>query len=279
MAAMSPTLDSLFAGNHAVRQARIDTRGRSWTRANVGCPDVVSKPLVFRKPHQLRAGKMLENQTSGRSSDDVAEGVTAVAKAKGKRVALYLRVSTSEQTTHNQRRQLQAVAARHKWEVVGVFEDAGVSGAKGREHRPGLDAMMKVVARREVDMVAAWSVDRLGRSLIDLLGLLGELHSKGVDLFLHQQGLDTSTPSGRAMFQMMGVFAEFERAMIRERVLAGIARARDQGTQLGRRRLEDTDSKKVAAIRSARKKGVGIRRIARDLGVGVGTVLRLTAEA
>jgi DNA invertase Pin-like site-specific DNA recombinase len=174
---------------------------------------------------------------------------------------------------------VQAVAARHKWEVVGVFEDAGISGAKGREGRPGLDAMMKVVARREVDMVAAWSVDRLGRSLIDLLGFLGELHSKGVDLFLHQQGLDTSTPSGRAMFQMMGVFAEFERAMIRERVLAGIARARDQGTQLGRRRLEETDAKKVAAIRSARKKGVGVRRIARDLGVGVGTVLRLTAEA
>jgi DNA invertase Pin-like site-specific DNA recombinase len=84
-----------------------------------------------------------------------AEGVTVVAKTKGKRVALYLRVSTSEQTTHNQRRQLQAVAARHKWDVVGVFEDAGISGAKGREQRPGLDSMMKVVARREVDMVAA----------------------------------------------------------------------------------------------------------------------------
>jgi DNA invertase Pin-like site-specific DNA recombinase len=141
--------------------------------------------------------------------------VTVVAKTKGKRVALYLRVSTSEQTTHNQQRELQAVADRHKWDVVGVFEDAGISGAKGREQRPGLDAMMKVVSLREVDMVAAWSVDRLGRSLIDLLGFLGELHSKGVDLFLHQQGLDTSTPSGRAMFQMMGVFAEFERAMIR----------------------------------------------------------------
>src|ERR1700733_8336134 len=196
-----------------------------------------------------------------------------------KRVGLYLRVSTSEQTTDNQRRELEAVAARHGWTVVQVFEDAGISGAKGRHGRPGLDALMKAIARRELDMVAAWSVDRLGRSLTDLLELLRELHAKGVDLFLHQQGLDTSTPGGRAMFQMMGVFAEFERAMIRERVLAGIARARDQGTQLGRRRLEDTDAKKVAAIRSARKKGVGIRRIARDLGVGVGTVLRLTAEA
>jgi DNA invertase Pin-like site-specific DNA recombinase len=199
--------------------------------------------------------------------------------SKGKRVAIYLRVSTSEQTTDNQRRELEAVAARHEWDVAGVFKDAGISGAKGREHRPGLDAVMKAVSRREVDMVAAWSVDRLGRSLTDLLDFLRELHAKGVDLFLHQQGLDTSTPSGRAMFQMMGVFAEFERAMIRERVLAGLARAREQGTQLGRQRLEDTDAKKVAAIRRARMKGTGIRRIARDLGVGVGTVLRVSAGA
>jgi len=179
---------------------------------------------------------------------------------------IYLRVSTSEQTTDNQRRELLAVAARHQWEMVKVFDDAGMSGAKGRDQRPGLDAVMKAVARREVDMVAAWSVDRLGRLLIDLLGFLRELHAKGVRLFLHQQGLDTSTSSGRAMFQMMGVFAEFERAMIRERVLAALARARKQGTQLGRRRLEDTDAKTVAAIRRKRSKGTGIRRIARDLG-------------
>jgi DNA invertase Pin-like site-specific DNA recombinase len=195
--------------------------------------------------------------------------------SKEKRVAIYLRVSTAEQTTANQRRELQRGAARHGWAVVGVFEDAGISGAKGRDQRPGLDAMMKVVARREVDMVAAWSVDRLGRSLIDLLDFLRELHAKGVDLFLHQQGLDTSAPSGRAMFQMMGVFAEFERAMIRERVLAGLARAREQGTRLGRRRLEDVDAGKVEAIRRARGSGLGIRRIARDLQGGVGTVLRV----
>jgi DNA invertase Pin-like site-specific DNA recombinase len=121
-------------------------------------------------------------------------------------------------------------------------------------------------------------VDRLGRSLMDLLAFLKELHAKGVDLFLHQQGLDTSTPSGRAMFQMMGVFAEFEHAMIRERVRAGLARAREEGTKLGRKPLEDTDAAKVAAIRTMRHKSTGIRRIARELGVGVGTVLRLTAS-
>jgi DNA invertase Pin-like site-specific DNA recombinase len=197
-----------------------------------------------------------------------------------KRVAIYLRVSTGEQTTENQRRELEAVAARHNWRVVEVYEDAGIlSGAKGRDKRPGLDRLLKAVARRDVDMVAAWSVDRLGRSLIDLLDFLRELHAKGVDLFLHQQGLDTSTPSGRAMFQMLGVFAEFERSMIRERVMAGLSRAKADGIQLGRRRLEDSDADKVAAIVAARAAGTGIRRIARDIGVGVGTVLRVTGDA
>lgn len=192
-----------------------------------------------------------------------------------KRVALYIRVSTSEQNTRNQRRELKAAAERHGWEVVHTFEDAGISGAKGRDQRPGLDALMKAVARREVDMVAAWSVDRLGRSLTDLLDVLKELHAKDVDLFLHQQGLDTSTPSGRAMFQMMGVFAEFERSMIRERVMAGLARAKEEGIKLGRKRIEETDAKKVAAIRTLLSKGQGVRRVASELQVGVGTVLRV----
>jgi len=196
-----------------------------------------------------------------------------------KRIALYLRVSTSEQTTKNQRRELEAVAKRHGWKIAAVFEDAGISGAKGREARPGFDAMVKAVTRREIEMVAAWSVDRLGRSLTDLLEFLKELHAKGVDLFLHQQGLDTSTPSGRAMFQMLGVFSEFERAMIRERVMAGLARARSEGKALGRKRIEDTDAKKVAAIRSMREGGTGLRRISRELGVGVGTVIRVLGEA
>jgi DNA invertase Pin-like site-specific DNA recombinase len=143
-----------------------------------------------------------------------------------KRVAIYLRVSTGEQTTANQKRELKTVAARHHWNIVEFFEDAGISGTKGRDKRPGLDRLLKAVARKDVDMVAAWSVDRLGRSLIDLLDFLRELHAKGVDLFLHQQGLDTSTPGGKAMFQMLGVFAEFERAMIHSRIMAGLARAK-----------------------------------------------------
>lgn len=196
-----------------------------------------------------------------------------------KRVAIYVRVSTSEQNTQNQQRELEAVAERHGWTIAAIYEDAGVSGAKGRNQRPGLAALMKAVARRECDIVAAWSVDRLGRSLPDLLDVLKDLHAKDVDLYLHQQGLDTSTPSGRAMFQMMGVFAEFERAMIRERVLAGLARAREEGTALGRRRLEDSEPTKVAAICDLRTTGLGVRRIARTLGVGVGTVLRVLQAA
>jgi DNA invertase Pin-like site-specific DNA recombinase len=187
----------------------------------------------------------------------------------------WTRVSTSEQTTRNQRRELHEVAERHGWEVMAVFEDAGISGAKGRDERPGFDALAKAIARRELDMVAAWSVDRLGRSLMDLLGFLTDLHAKGVHLFLHQQGLDTSTPSGRAMFQMLGVFAEFERAMIRERVMAGLARARSEGKQLGRRPVEQAKARKVKAALALRAQGIGIRRIAREVGLGVGTVLRL----
>jgi len=161
---------------------------------------------------------------------------------------------------------------------LATYEDAGVSGVKGRDKRPGFDRLMTAVARREIDMVAAWSVDRLGRSLTDLLGFLTDLHAKGVDLFLHQQGLDTSTPSGRAMFQMLGVFAEFERARIRERVMTGLARARAEGKQLGRRTVEQSHGAKVKAALKLRSRGMGIRRIAREVGLGVGTVVRLVSS-
>jgi DNA invertase Pin-like site-specific DNA recombinase len=199
-------------------------------------------------------------------------------KTKRKRVALYVRTSTANgQTTRNQERELQAVAKRHGWTVAKVYRDQGISGAKGRDKRPGLDAMMQAIARREIDMVAAWSVDRLGRSLTDLLAVLNDLHAKGIDLYLHQQGLDISTPSGRAMFQMLGVFAEFERAMIRERVMAGLARAKADGTRLGRPATVADDPAKVRAIKTDRTAGKSIRAIAEAHGVGVGTVARLIA--
>ena len=189
-----------------------------------------------------------------------------------KRVAIYLRVSTSRQDTENQLRELSAVADRSGWEIWKVYEDAGISGAKGRDQRPGLEAMMKAVNAREFDMVATWSVDRLGRSLTDLLGILQDLQEKGVDLFLHQQGLDTSTTAGKAMFPMLGVFAEFERGIIRERVNAGLARARAKGTKLGRRPVEPSVE---VQIRELRANGDGILKIGRKLGVGTSVVQRV----
>lgn len=193
-----------------------------------------------------------------------------------RRVAIYSRVSTASQNTENQVRELLQVAERHGWTVVAEFTDSGISGAKGRDQRPGLDALMQAVARREIDMVMAWSVDRLGRSLQSLIEFLGELHGKHVDLYLHQQGLDTSTPAGKALFQMMGVFAEFERAMIRERVNAGLARAKAQGKKLGRPRHDDPTL--VAKIQKLRVKKVGMLKIAKQLGVGTSVVQRIVAS-
>jgi hypothetical protein len=129
-----------------------------------------------------------------------------------------------DQTTANQERELREIAGRMGCDIVHVYKDHGISGAKGRDKRPAFDRLCRDAAKRQFDMVMAWSVDRLGRSLQDLVGFLSELHALKIDLFLHQQGLDTTTPAGKAMFQMMGVFAEFERAMIQERVRAGLAR-------------------------------------------------------
>jgi DNA invertase Pin-like site-specific DNA recombinase len=196
---------------------------------------------------------------------------------KQKRAALYLRVSTDGQTTANQKRELEAVAKRHGWKVVAVYDDKGVSG--GRDSRPQLDKMRKAITRKEVDVVAAWSVDRLGRSLQMLLGLLEEMKAKGVDLYLHQQGLDTSTPAGKAMFSMLGVFAEFERAIIRERIFSGLRRARSQGTRSGRPMGRPRVGLDVEAkIKAGLAKDHGITSIARELGVGISTVMRVKRQ-
>ena len=193
-----------------------------------------------------------------------------------KRAALYARVSTDEQTTDNQLRELRAVAKRFGWKVVAEYTDNGISGSKGRDQRPGFNELCKAAVRKEFDVIMAWSVDRLGRSLQHLVNFLGEIHAKNVDLYLHQQGIDTTTPAGKALFQMMGVFAEFERSIIQERTKAGLARARAQGKTLGRPKVSASVER---AIRRARRKGTGIRRIARDLGIGVSVVQRVVREA
>lgn len=196
-----------------------------------------------------------------------------------KRAAMYLRVSTDGQATENQRIALEEVAEKAGWQIAGVYEDAGISGAKGREKRPAFDRLCKDAARRRFDVVMVWHVDRLSRSLQDLVAFLGELHAVGVDLFLHQQGVDTTTPAGKAMFQMMGVFAEFERAIIQERIRAGIARARQNGTRSGRpigrpRVKEET----LERVRAALAKGHSLRQAVNETGISMGTAARVRKE-
>jgi DNA invertase Pin-like site-specific DNA recombinase len=199
-------------------------------------------------------------------------GDAHMTSTAAKRVALYARVSTDGQSVENQLQELRAVAVRHGWEIIGEYIDKGISGAKGRDQRPRFDALLNGVARKEFDLVAAWSVDRLGRSLQHLIGFLNELHAKKIDLYLHQQGIDTTTPAGRAMFSMLGVFGEFERSMIQERVKAGLKRAKAAGKVLGRPMVDGEIEKKVLALRA---KGQGIIKIARAVGIGVGTVARM----
>lgn len=191
------------------------------------------------------------------------------------RVALYARVSTRGQTVENQLRELREVAQRHGWHIVEEFVDKGISGAKGRDKRPNFDALFTGVTRREFDMVGAWSVDRLGRSLLDVETFFHELERKGVDLYLHQQALDTSTPAGRALFQMCGVFAQFERAILRERVNAGLARARAKGVTLGRPKVGAQAEQRIRELAGT----MGRQKIAREVGVGVGTVQRVLGNA
>ncbi|MGE8136453.1 recombinase family protein [Novosphingobium subterraneum] len=186
-----------------------------------------------------------------------------------KRVAIYTRVSTDSQTVENQRLELQAVAERLNWTIAAELADEGISGAKGREKRPSFDRLMQMVTRREIDLIACWSVDRLGRSLQHLVTFLNEINARGVDLYLHTQGLDTSTPAGRAMFSMLSVFAEFERAILRERIMAGLKRSTKKA---GRPSL---DPEKVQRIERSLRSGMSINATAKKLKCGVGTVHRI----
>jgi DNA invertase Pin-like site-specific DNA recombinase len=191
-----------------------------------------------------------------------------------KRVAIYARVSTADknQTVENQLRDLQEVARRQDWIVVATFTDEGISGAKGRDKRPGFDALLKGVARKDFDLIASWSICRLGRSLPDLVHFLGDIQAKGVDLYVHTQGLDTSTPSGAMMFQMLSVFSSYERAMIRERILSGLRRTDKKS---GRRPMPED---RVEAIRKSLRDGLGIRATARAHRASTTTVTKIARE-
>jgi DNA invertase Pin-like site-specific DNA recombinase len=192
-----------------------------------------------------------------------------------RRAAIYLRVSTTDQNTDNQEHELRQLAERAGWQVVNVYRDHGISGAKGRDKRPAFDALLTDANGRKFDIVMAWSVDRLSRSLQDLVGFLSELHALKIDLCLKQQGIDTTTPAGKALFGMMGVFAEFERSMIQERVRAGLERARRNGKRLGRPTLKPRLQERIQeALRAPGRPGV--RKIAEQFGVNASTVHRIS---
>ena len=176
----------------------------------------------------------------------------------------------------NQELQLRQVAERRGWEVVEVYDDAGISGAKGRADRPGLDQMLNDASRRHFDIVLVWAIDRLGRSLIDLPGTIQHLEAVGVDLYIDQQSIDTTTPMGKLIFQVCGAFAEFERSMIQQRIHASLQRAKAEGKTLGRPKVDEATQ---AAILRSLRKGVGIKKTAATLGCGIGTVLRIRNEA
>jgi len=187
-----------------------------------------------------------------------------------KRIALYARVSTDKQTCENQLQELRAIAERMNYTIVAEFIDNGISGMKTRQDRPALDQLMKSATQRKFDMVMCWSIDRLGRSLQNLEEILNELQATRIDLFFLQQGMDTSTPSGRMIFSVFGAIGEFERNLIRERVIAGQKRAVANGVKMGR--PSKMNDGMQSAIQLLREKGMGIKQIAKELKVGIGTV-------
>jgi len=187
-----------------------------------------------------------------------------------KRVVIYARVSTQSQNTENQLLELRQVAERMGYMVVQEFVDHGISGAKSRIHRPALDAMLKLATQRKIEMILCWDISRLGRSLQHLIEILNDLQTLKCDLYFHQNGIDTSTVTGRMIFQICGSLAEFERNLIRERVISGQQRAKSEGKHIGRP-SQMTDALKTS-IRLLREQGMAIKKIASTLSVGVGTV-------
>lgn len=198
-----------------------------------------------------------------------------MGSGKAKRVGIYLRVSTTGQTVENQRQDLVRVAEQRGWHIVEEYVDHGISGAKGRDKRPAFDGMFTDASRGKLNIVAAWSIDRLGRSLANVASFLVEMQERNVAVYLHQQNVDGTTSAGKAMLRMAAVFAEFERSVTIERINAGLARARKQGKRLGR---PTVGLKVETRIRALRKEGHGMLRIAQQLGIGTSTVQRVLAQ-
>jgi DNA invertase Pin-like site-specific DNA recombinase len=189
------------------------------------------------------------------------------------KAALYARVSThTSQSPEMQIAELRDYCQRRSWEIAGEYVDVGVSGAK--ERRPQLDRLLVDCRKRGVDAVVVYRYDRFARSLRQLVNALCEFEALGIQFVSLHEGVDTSTPNGRLVFGIFASIAEFERELIRERVRSGLAVARAKGKRLGRPRAH-VDASRVAVLRA---QGCGWRKIATELGVGVGTVLRAAGD-
>ena len=193
-----------------------------------------------------------------------------------KQVVIYGRCSTDKQTVSNQLNDLREVANRSGWEVIDQYLDEGISGSKGRDKRPEFDRLLKDANRKKFDGILVWSIDRLGRSLQHLVSFLSDIQVKDIDLYIHQQGIDTATMTEIMMFQMCGVFAEFERNIIRERVKSGLDRAKKSGKTLGRPTNVSGNTK--ATVIELRDTGMSMNKICKTLSIGSGTLYRLLDE-
>jgi DNA invertase Pin-like site-specific DNA recombinase len=182
------------------------------------------------------------------------------------RAAIYCRVSSDAQTVDNQLLELQTYIATRHWTLAGEFRDEGVSGSKDR--RPSLDRLMAEARRGKVDVICVWSLDRFGRSLAHVVTAVQELHERGVAFVSLKEGLDLSTAAGRPQLHILSALGEFERARLIERTKAGLARARRQGTRLGRRPV------RIAAAKLVEVAHLPVRDAARQLGVSVNTYLK-----
>jgi DNA invertase Pin-like site-specific DNA recombinase len=195
---------------------------------------------------------------------------------KEKRAAIYVRVSTAEQDTDMQETELRQYVESRGWEYF-VYRDKAQSGAKN--DRPALNAMLSDLRRRKFDVVVVWALDRLARSLKQLLTIGEECRSLGVDLVSLRQNIDTTLPAGRLTFQILGAVAEFERELLRERVKAGMAQASRTGKHVGRpalRRFQQTD---IDQMRELRAGGASVRKLAKDFESTQWMVARMTAPA
>jgi DNA invertase Pin-like site-specific DNA recombinase len=186
------------------------------------------------------------------------------------RVALYARVSTSNhgQDVTMQTRELREFVERRGWQLAGEYVDLGISGSKDR--RPELDRLMADARRREFDAVLVWKFDRFARSVSHLLRALETFQALGIDFVSLSESLDTSTPTGKMVFTVLGAVAELERSLIIERVKAGLRNARAKGKRLGRPRVI-LDVYRLAELREG---GQSWPQIAKELGCGVGTAYR-----